>query len=93
MALSDGGTRLALPPRRSSSRRSTPKIARATPRSYGERAANDIRDSNDMCSARNSVLCLPSAGAQENETGLPPRVKWTFNFDAGWGSFDRPRIR
>ena len=24
---------------------------------------------------------------QERSTGLPPRVKWTFNFDAGWGTF------
>jgi hypothetical protein len=25
--------------------------------------------------------------AQERPTGLPARVKWTFNFDAGWGTF------
>ena len=24
---------------------------------------------------------------QERSSGLPPRVKWTFNFDAGWGTF------
>ena len=24
---------------------------------------------------------------QERSTGLPSRVKWTFNFDAGWGTF------
>ena len=30
----------------------------------------------------------PDAGAAEaRPTGLPPRVDWTFNFDATWGSF------
>ncbi len=31
----------------------------------------------------------PEQAKQEEErpTGLPSRVKWTFNFDAGWGSF------
>lgn len=24
---------------------------------------------------------------EERSTGLPPRIDWTFNFDAGWGSF------
>jgi hypothetical protein len=24
---------------------------------------------------------------KERSTGLPPSVKWTFNFDAGWGTF------
>src|SRR5262245_5828511 len=24
---------------------------------------------------------------QERPTGLPPKVTWTFNFDAGWGTF------
>jgi hypothetical protein len=24
---------------------------------------------------------------QERPTGLPSRIKWTFNFDAGWGTF------
>ena len=24
---------------------------------------------------------------QERSSGLPPRVTWTFNFDAGWGTF------
>jgi len=24
---------------------------------------------------------------QARPTGLPSRIKWTFNFDAGWGSF------
>ncbi len=29
----------------------------------------------------------PDENAQERPTGLPSRVKWTFNFDAGWGTF------
>ena len=36
---------------------------------------------------------------QERSSGLPPRVKWTFNFDAGWGTFgfanslyDNPKV-
>jgi alginate export protein len=29
----------------------------------------------------------PDAAAQERPTGLPSRVSWTFNFDAGWGTF------
>ena len=29
----------------------------------------------------------PAEGEQERSTGLPPRVTWTFNFDAGWGNF------
>jgi hypothetical protein len=28
-----------------------------------------------------------AAAAEERPTGLPPRVDWTFNFDATWGSF------
>ena len=28
-----------------------------------------------------------TARAQARETGLPSRVQWTFNFDAGWGTF------
>ena len=24
---------------------------------------------------------------EERSTGLPPRISWTFNFDAGWGTF------
>jgi hypothetical protein len=33
---------------------------------------------------------LPSPGKDKQEarpTGLPSRLTWTFNFDAGWGSF------
>jgi hypothetical protein len=39
------------------------------------------------------VVCLAATGVQaqdqpaERPTGLPPAVKWTFNFDAGWGTF------
>jgi hypothetical protein len=29
----------------------------------------------------------PQDKAEERPTGLPSRVKWTFNFDAGWGTF------
>jgi hypothetical protein len=33
----------------------------------------------------------PQAGAEEKQqertTGLPTAMKWTFNFDAGWGTF------
>jgi hypothetical protein len=38
-------------------------------------------------------VCLAAVAAQaqdqpaERSTGLPPAVKWTFNFDAGWGTF------
>jgi hypothetical protein len=37
-----------------------------------------------------SVLCLACAAtahAQQSTTGLPGPITWTFNFDAGWGSF------
>ena len=35
------------------------------------------------------MVFFPSqtARAQANETGLPSRVDWTFNLDAGWGTF------
>jgi hypothetical protein len=41
------------------------------------------------------LLVLPAASArgqnapaeQERSSGLPARVTWTFNFDAGWGTF------
>jgi hypothetical protein len=29
----------------------------------------------------------PDEKPQERPTGLPARLKWTFNFDAGWGTF------
>jgi hypothetical protein len=29
----------------------------------------------------------PTAKAEERSTGLPSPIKWTFNFDAGWGTF------
>ena len=29
----------------------------------------------------------PADEAQERPTGLPSPIKWTFNFDAGWGTF------
>jgi hypothetical protein len=29
----------------------------------------------------------PPVQEQERSSGLPRRVKWTFNFDAGWGTF------
>jgi hypothetical protein len=32
-------------------------------------------------------LASGAAEAQEIETGLPSRVEWTFNLDAGWGTF------
>ncbi len=30
---------------------------------------------------------VPAANEQERPTGLPSKMKWTFNFDAGWGTF------
>ncbi len=29
----------------------------------------------------------PADKPEERTTGLPSRVEWTFNFDAGWGTF------
>ena len=29
----------------------------------------------------------PEKNTEERPTGLPARIKWTFNFDAGWGTF------
>ena len=29
----------------------------------------------------------PEKKTEERPTGLPARIKWTFNFDAGWGTF------
>ena len=33
------------------------------------------------------LFASQAARAQTNETGLPSRVDWTFNLDAGWGTF------
>ena len=35
------------------------------------------------------ALAQAEGGAppEERPTGLPPQVEWTFNFDAGWGTF------
>ena len=30
---------------------------------------------------------VPQEQGEQRTTGLPPRIKWTFNFDAGWGTF------
>ena len=37
--------------------------------------------------AQDQAPAPPDAAADERPTGLPSRVAWTFNFDAGWGSF------
>jgi hypothetical protein len=37
--------------------------------------------------AQDTTQDKPDEKAQERATGLPSRVKWTFNFDAGWGTF------
>jgi hypothetical protein len=37
--------------------------------------------------AQDSAPPAPAEPAQERSTGLPTPVIWTFNFDAGWGSF------
>src|SRR6478752_10486062 len=29
----------------------------------------------------------PEKKTEERPTGLPARIKWTFNFDTGWGTF------
>ena len=29
----------------------------------------------------------PKEEPAERSTGLPPQINWTFNFDAGWGTF------
>jgi hypothetical protein len=29
----------------------------------------------------------PAETPEERPTGLPSKMKWTFNFDAGWGNF------
>ena len=34
-----------------------------------------------------SVPSQTTAQTDQRTTGLPPRVSWTFNFDAGWGTF------
>ena len=43
-----------------------------------------------------SVLLAPAAARgqdrppsppEDRSTGLPPKIDWTFNFDAGWGTF------
>ena len=40
--------------------------------------------------AQNNSQDTPEEKTPERPTGLPSRVKWTFNFDAGWGNI---RIR
>ena len=37
--------------------------------------------------AQDNSQDTPEEKAAERPTGLPSRVKWTFNFDAGWGNF------
>ncbi len=42
------------------------------------------------CFARAQETATPNPDPnqeKERSTGLPPSVKWTFNFDAGWGTF------
>ena len=34
----------------------------------------------------------PAEEEQERSTGLPSRVKWTFNLDAGWGALVSPTL-
>ena len=29
----------------------------------------------------------PASQPEAHSTGLPSKLKWTFNFDAGWGTF------
>jgi Alginate export len=37
--------------------------------------------------AQDTPPATPQEKTEERPTGLPSRIKWTFNFDAGWGSF------
>ena len=38
-------------------------------------------------SAQDAPAPKPQEKQEERPTGLPPTIKWTFNFDAGWGTF------
>ena len=40
-----------------------------------------------MCPAAALAQDPPAEQPEERSTGLPSAVTWTFNFDAGWGSF------
>jgi hypothetical protein len=49
--------------------------------------------------AQNPAPGKPDEKAQDRSTGLPSRLEWTFNFDAGWGTFgfanslfDNPKV-
>lgn len=37
--------------------------------------------------AQDTPASAPPEEAETRQTGLPPRLDWTFNFDAGWGTF------
>ena len=37
--------------------------------------------------AQDAAPAKPQEKAEERPTGLPSRMTWTFNFDAGWGTF------
>ena len=37
--------------------------------------------------AQDAAPAKPQEKAEERPTGLPSRIEWTFNFDAGWGTF------
>jgi hypothetical protein len=37
--------------------------------------------------AQDAPPAKPEEKTQERPTGLPARITWTFNFDAGWGTF------
>jgi hypothetical protein len=40
-----------------------------------------------MAQAQDPPQDKPEEKSDEKPTGLPPAIEWTFNFDAGWGTF------
>jgi hypothetical protein len=40
-----------------------------------------------LARAQDPPQAKPDEKAEERPTGLPPHMKWTFNFDTGWGTF------
>jgi hypothetical protein len=41
----------------------------------------------DIDQARSAAQETPDDNQEKRSTGLPSALKWTFNFDAGWGTF------
>src|SRR4051794_30902645 len=51
--------------------------------------ASELQEQSQTAGSAEQTSAAPPAPQKDEErpTGLPKRVKWTFNFDAAWGTF------